>query len=137
MATASKKAKLSSLEEHLLCPVCLTMPRSSPVPACDRGHIVCQECYDKLKVTYDDYPALKKCPTCREPMREEVFSIAGCVLSTVQGVCLSLYSYIFILLYCHTFIRYTVSLLCCYIVIGYTVLCAAHVDSSEETTKEC
>jgi len=87
MATASKKAKLSSLEEHLLCPVCLTMPRSSPVPACDRGHIVCQECYDKLKVTYDDYPALKKCPTCREPMREGVFSIAGSMIENAHHPC--------------------------------------------------
>ena len=44
MAFASKVAKLSIPEEHLVCPVCLTVPRSSPVRQCNRGHIVCPDC---------------------------------------------------------------------------------------------
>ena len=85
MASSNKKPKLSSVvEEHLLCPVCLTIPRSGPVRQCQRGHIVCRECYDKIKVTDsvldedEEGLGLKKCPTCREPIRDDAFSlIAG------------------------------------------------------------
>ena len=76
MASASKVAKLSIPEENLLCPVCLTVPRSSPVRQCNKGHIVCQACYNTLKVT-DDALAQKNCPTCREVMRDDNFSILG------------------------------------------------------------
>ena len=82
MASSNKKPKLSSLvEEHLLCPVCYTIPRSGPVRQCHRGHIVCHECYNKIKVVsvignlsvvYDSDPddeVLKNCPTCREPIK--------------------------------------------------------------------
>ena len=72
MASASKVAKLSIPEENLLCPVCLTVPRSSPVRDCNRGHIVCQDCYDKLEVA-EGAVAQKSCPTCREVMRDDNF----------------------------------------------------------------
>ena len=79
MASASKVAKLSIPEEHLVCPVCLTVPRSGPVRQCNRGHIVCQDCHDKLdeEEVADDAVAQKRCPTCRELMRDDTFSIVG------------------------------------------------------------
>ncbi len=46
------------LKEFLECPVCLRVPRSTPVYQCDRGHIVCNECHPKLSL----------CPMCRCPM---------------------------------------------------------------------
>ena len=86
MAFASKVAKLSIPEEHLVCPVCLTVPRSSPVRQCNRGHIVCPDCYAKLEEeeeVADDAVAQKRCPTCRELMRDDTFSIVGKYLSDI------------------------------------------------------
>ena len=37
------------------CPVCLEMPRKSPVYQCKNGHCVCRGCYKKLT----------NCPVCR------------------------------------------------------------------------
>ena len=62
-------ANMPSLEDEFTCPVCLMLPRSSPVPQCPAGHIVCGTCFAELD------PVI--CPTCRTPMRNDTFSIVG------------------------------------------------------------
>ena len=46
---------MNSLKETLECPVCLTIVRSSPVPSCYNGHIVCSSCWNLTHL----------CPLCR------------------------------------------------------------------------
>ena len=43
------------LNEDLQCPVCLKIPRKTPIYQCKSGHIHCKECH----------PKLTKCPICR------------------------------------------------------------------------
>ena len=43
------------MREDLECPVCLKIPRSTPIYQCDKGHIHCKSCH----------PRLRKCPICR------------------------------------------------------------------------
>jgi len=68
-----------SLEDELTCPVCLMVPRSSPVHQCPAGHIVCGTCFADLD------PA--NCPTCRAPMRDDHFSIVGRLIYTIPHLC--------------------------------------------------
>ena len=35
----------STLAEEVLCPVCLSVPRSNKIPCCRYGHITCLPCY--------------------------------------------------------------------------------------------
>ena len=65
----SSPPRLFIPESDLQCPCCLTVPRSSPVPSCPLGHIVCTSCYNSLPSN--------ECPTCRTEMRDNNFSIAG------------------------------------------------------------
>jgi len=53
-----KEFAVISLKEHLECPVCLELPKSSPIYQCPNGHIVCNICHKKLHF----------CPQCREPL---------------------------------------------------------------------
>ena len=46
---------MRSMREHLECPVCVSVPRGN-VFQCGNGHILCQECHEKVQA----------CPTCRE-----------------------------------------------------------------------
>eukprot|EP00092_Neocalanus_flemingeri_P034189 GFUD01037183.1.p1 GENE.GFUD01037183.1~~GFUD01037183.1.p1 ORF type:complete len:310 (-),score=68.71 GFUD01037183.1:243-1172(-) len=54
------KSLMTSLKNILECPVCLTMVRSSPVPSCYNGHIVCSSCWNMTHL----------CPMCRVKMHE-------------------------------------------------------------------
>eukprot|EP00092_Neocalanus_flemingeri_P105605 GFUD01135394.1.p1 GENE.GFUD01135394.1~~GFUD01135394.1.p1 ORF type:complete len:301 (-),score=74.48 GFUD01135394.1:114-1016(-) len=54
------KNLMNSLKAILECPVCLTMVRSSPVPSCYNGHIVCSSCWNMTHL----------CPMCRVKMHE-------------------------------------------------------------------
>ena len=47
------------VQEDLECPVCLKIPRTTPIYQCDEGHIHCNKCH----------PQLQDCPICRSPMR--------------------------------------------------------------------
>ena len=49
-----------TLKKVFSCPVCLTLPLCN-IYQCKEGHIVCMDCYNKLKS-----PIL--CPTCRTEM---------------------------------------------------------------------
>jgi len=50
--------KKDDLKDLLECPVCLRVPRSSPIYQCARGHVVCSECR----------PNVSTCPQCRDPL---------------------------------------------------------------------
>lgn len=44
-----------AVDDSLKCPVCLIIPRTSPVFSCLNGHIICSKCRQKLA----------SCPLCR------------------------------------------------------------------------
>ena len=46
------------VEKILECPVCLEVPKSTPIYQCEKGHIHCKNCHD----------GLKRCPVCRSSM---------------------------------------------------------------------
>ena len=50
-----------NLEKELECPVCLILPRSSPILLCRAGHSVCCECFPRLSRHY----RTRKCPICQ------------------------------------------------------------------------
>jgi len=69
-----EKLVLSELE----CPVCLLVPRCSPIYQCGNGHLVCKECR----------PRLVKCPTCQIEYTQATRSIfAEKILETVEKRC--------------------------------------------------
>ena len=41
---------LSELAEMVECPVCMEIPRSSPITACKNGHLVCKKCRPQVSV---------------------------------------------------------------------------------------
>ena len=47
---------------HLICPICLQLPKNK-VLQCLNGHILCEECQEKVK---------KACPQCRIPFGRKV-----------------------------------------------------------------
>ena len=65
---------LRELQESVMCPVCLSIPRHPPVPCCQvrsgvlieiflndmlqNGHVICAKCKERVEV----------CPTCRVSM---------------------------------------------------------------------
>ena len=48
----------TKIEDIIECPVCYRLPRDLPIPSCAGGHIVCQQCREKMS----------NCPTCRRPI---------------------------------------------------------------------
>jgi len=50
--------ELSSLKLCLECPVCLSLPDSTPIYQCENGHILCKSCHQSLDI----------CPQCRKPL---------------------------------------------------------------------
>ena len=59
------------------CPVCLRIPRSSPVFQCENGHIVCNECHPKLVI----------CSVCRIPLGKIRSRISEMVLVKLPSAC--------------------------------------------------
>merc|ERR1712110_1021695 len=69
---------LDSIEEMLVCPVCLLMPRQGPIPSCPAGHIVCKTCRGNLTT----------CPTCRRELNpSHVSSLASGMIDLVRHSC--------------------------------------------------
>jgi len=68
---------LSRLEESLGCPVCYKIPRDVPIPCCESGHIVCQDC--RKRVT--------NCPTCRGRLGSNTSSLAASQIMFVNHKC--------------------------------------------------
>lgn len=77
--TESEKVKISSISDELLCPVCMTVPRSLPIPCCPKGHLMCQTCHTSLQ---ND-----ACPTCRLPMGGNVSTVAGALVEKIPHSC--------------------------------------------------
>ena len=57
---------------NLECPVCYEYI-TPPVKQCLKGHLVCNECFPKLKASQDDPKPFEGpcCPTCRGEMSQE------------------------------------------------------------------
>merc|ERR1719474_2381091 len=68
---------LRELQESVMCPVCLSIPRQPPVPCCQNGHVICSKCKDKVEV----------CPTCRVSMTNCVSQVAATIIQKIQHPC--------------------------------------------------
>ena len=69
---------VGKLRDKVECPVCLELPRQSPVHVCPNGHVVCAGC------------VRTQCPTCRTNMKENVIStslLATTVLENIDHKC--------------------------------------------------
>lgn len=55
IASSSPTISVESLKEYFECPICLNVPRGSPIFQCGTGHLICAECR----------PKIKDCPICR------------------------------------------------------------------------
>jgi len=73
------KDQIESMEANLKCPVCLLIPRELPIPCCSNGHIVCRPCREHVT----------SCPTCRQPMPENMInSVVGALIDqTIKHKC--------------------------------------------------
>jgi len=69
--------KKDDLKDILECPVCLRVPRSTPIYQCARGHIVCSECR----------PNVTTCPQCRDPLGNIRSLISEKMLEKLPCVC--------------------------------------------------
>jgi len=74
-----KLAKLDILmhkvKEKMECPVCLDIPKKSPVPVCPNGHFVCEKC------------KTKSCPTCRVNMGKGKSLLAATIVENIDHQC--------------------------------------------------
>ena len=50
------------LKEILECPICYNVPNDGPIFQCQRGHVACAKCHQKLK----------ECPICRDPIENAI-----------------------------------------------------------------
>lgn len=50
--------KMNKLEEILSCPVCLVVPRDTPIYQCKNGHLICKNCYKIVEIS-------DACPVCK------------------------------------------------------------------------
>ena len=60
MLFAAPHFTMNKLEEILSCPVCLVIPRDTPIYQCNNGHLICKHCYKKVENTTDACPVCKK-----------------------------------------------------------------------------
>ena len=56
-----------SLKEDLECPVCLDVPKSTPIYQCSQGHIICNFCYPKVNT----------CPVCRVTLWPQIRALTA------------------------------------------------------------
>merc|ERR1719367_482152 len=68
---------LRELQESVMCPVCLSIPRQPPVPCCQNGHVICIKCKERVEV----------CPTCRVTMTNCVSQVAATIIQRIQHPC--------------------------------------------------
>lgn len=68
---------LRELQESVMCPVCLSIPRQPPVPCCQNGHVICSKCKERVEV----------CPTCRVTMTNCVSQVAATIIQRIQHPC--------------------------------------------------
>lgn len=70
--------KKEDIKDLLECPVCLRVPRSSPIYQCARGHVVCSECRPNVN---------NLCPQCRDPLGNIRSLISEKMLEKLPAVC--------------------------------------------------
>jgi len=69
--------KTEELKDLLECPVCIRVPRASPIFQCARGHVVCSDCR----------PNVSTCPQCRDPMGNIRSLVSEKMLEKLPCVC--------------------------------------------------
>jgi len=69
--------KTEELKDLLECPVCLRVPRGSPIYQCARGHVVCSDCR----------PNVSTCPQCRDPLGNIRSLVSEKMLEKLPAVC--------------------------------------------------
>lgn len=69
--------KTEELKDLLECPVCLRVPRASPIFQCARGHVVCCDCR----------PNVSTCPQCRDPLGNIRSLVSEKMLEKLPCVC--------------------------------------------------
>jgi len=67
----------SSLKDLLECPVCLRIPRNTPIYQCARGHVVCSECKANVST----------CPQCRDVLGNIRSLVSEKVLEKLPASC--------------------------------------------------
>ena len=72
---AKQEGMVHQLLDKLECPVCMSIPRSGPVPVCPNGHFVCSKC------------KTDSCPTCRTVMGAGKSLLASTVLENIEHKC--------------------------------------------------
>jgi len=65
------------MREDLECPVCLKIPRNTPIYQCDKGHIHCKTCH----------PRLNRCPICRSSIGDTRSLMAEKIISRLPTKC--------------------------------------------------
>ena len=69
---------MTRVRSQLECPVCFNIPRDLPLPSCPSGHFVCRTCKTRVK----------DCPTCRQPMPDNMTNSAiGALIEHVEHSC--------------------------------------------------
>jgi len=76
---------LSILESDLSCPMCLTVPRMTPIPCCPKGHILCLPCHTSLRE--QRHKQDQTCPTCRTPLEDNTSALAEALIHRVVHRC--------------------------------------------------
>ena len=67
------------IREDLQCPVCLKIPRTTPIFQCEQGHILCNTCH----------PRLHDCPVCRRPLRNTRCLVVEKIISKLPLRCIN------------------------------------------------
>ena len=65
------------VRKDIECPVCLQIPRETPIFQCDNGHIICKDCK----------PRLELCPQCRTFIGNSRNLIAERIVSKIKHNC--------------------------------------------------
>ena len=77
LTSIEKDNLLTKIEASLECPICFTIPRDTPVPCCEAGHIVCKPC--RLKI--------EKCPICRRDFGNNTSTLASSQIALMDHRC--------------------------------------------------
>ena len=77
LSSMDEDSLLTKIEASLECPICFTIPRETPVPCCEAGHIVCKTC--RLKI--------EKCPICRREFGDNTSTLASTQIALMDHKC--------------------------------------------------
>ena len=76
------KKLLKTLQEAILCPVCLLVPKTESVPSCPRGHLTCTPCLQLMRSE-----GRTECPTCRINMGDCKSILARVIVENMDHEC--------------------------------------------------